>query len=341
MAVDKHDNMIRPCCYNIDPSWGSFASIDEYWSSDTLKRIRNNLANGVRDPSCTLCWATEDKQQKSLRQVVLGGQRSDGDIIHTPRPSQVKLVTGSTCNLACMMCFSTVSSSYAKLWSTDTSWIMPDTKQTVRGYDVEMETYILAHVKDIQYIEALGGEPLFNRRFLELLSRLIDIGANRQITLFIITNATLLTENIVKILRKFKKTVLAVSVDGIGPVNEYQRWPSRWSDVEDNLVRASAEFDVSVLPTITALNIIHLPRLVDYCHNQNYIINNYQLVRHWPQLLPKNLPLPLQKKVSDEFKPWVDGVGDSQPLYSFIKRWDQQRNICINDFMPEWQPFIN
>ena len=340
MAVDRHHGILRPCCWNQDPDWSLNSSIDQYWHSKTLQRIRTNMLKGQRDSSCASCWQQEDQQHMSMRQSVMQSRQLTIDTIANPRLTQVKLITGSTCNLACMMCFSTVSTTYANLWSERHDWSMPVAKRKPLMYDHDMEDYIRSHADEIHFIEALGGEPLFEKKFLQLLEHLVQIGAHEHITLFIVTNGTLSTDPIICLLKKFKKTVLAVSVDGVGPANEYQRWPSKWIDVDQNLAMWNEHFDISILPTVTVLNILHLPDLTEYCRQRNYTINNYNLVSQWPELSPHNLPYELRTGVSTQFRCWVNQEPNTDAALSFIRQWDKQRGISIGDYLPEWRSYM-
>ena len=100
----------------------------------------------------------------SMRQSVMQSRQLTIDTIANPRLTQVKLITGSTCNLACMMCFSTVSTTYANLWSERHDWSMPVAKRKALMYDHDMEDYIRSHANEIHFIEALGGELLFEKK---------------------------------------------------------------------------------------------------------------------------------------------------------------------------------
>ena len=200
-----------------------------------------------------------------------------------------------------------------------------------------MDEYIRSHADQLQYIEVLGGEPMFNKRFFELLDHLIQTQHSKNITLFVITNGTIYTLAMREKFLKFKKVVFVVSVDGTGLVNDYQRWPSRWSKIRNNLQKFADDFDVSIMPTVTAVNIIHLGKLYDFCQRNKYVVNNAVLVDHWPQLLPKNLPKQLKHKVPLAFRQLTIGDGDTGSLIQFIARWDTQRKISIKDYLPEWQ----
>jgi sulfatase maturation enzyme AslB (radical SAM superfamily) len=336
MAVHTTTGVMRPCCLNQNADWKSYHTVDQYWNSPTIKRLRENLSTGIKDTGCQKCWDMEDRGQMSLRQSVTQHRAIDLFDKNQPTIKQVKLCTGRKCNLSCMMCFDSVSSTYNKTWKSNKTWIMPVDKQIDLTYDQEMDSYIRQHAHELEYIEAIGGEPLFDKRYLDLLEYLVHIGANKNITLFVITNGTIFTPKIKNLFSKFKKTVFAVSIDGVGPVNDYQRWPSKWDSVKTNLSIISDEFDMSILPTITALNIIGLPHLVDFCQSQNYVLNNMGLVEHWKQLLPCNLPDSLKLLVSEQYQSFLTGPADPDSLLNFIGQWDKQRGIRIQDHMPEW-----
>lgn len=293
------------------------------------------MVNQQRAPECVHCWRTEDAGQISMRQSVNQNRWHMIDF-DQPKIKQVKLNTGNTCNISCMMCFNSVSSSYEKLWSTDVTWIMPEKKLETLKYDHLMQDYILDHAGDIEVIEVLGGEPLFNKQFIQLAENLAASGAAEHMTMIIITNGTLLTQRLIDLFRKFKKTVFAVSVDGVGLVNDYQRWPSKFSEISENLVKINHHFDLSLLPTVTAVNIIGLSELYGFALSKNYVINNIEPVTHWTQLNPANLPDQLKKLVDTKFDYLLQGPADTDDLLKFVSKWDQQRNIRIQDYMSEW-----
>lgn len=331
MAVDRHQTF-RPCCLNTTFNQCRFNNISDYWNSQELKDLRTQFINGIKDPGCSVCWKLEESGVKSLRLESLSRSVSTPYSIR-----QIKLITGKICNLSCMTCFSSVSSSYEYLWKNDINWIMPDSKKDDLVYDTEMDLWIRNNFTQLEYIEALGGEPLFSKSFLDLLEYLIKQGASEHITLFLITNITLPMPKILHVLKKFKKVVFAVSIDAVGTANNYIRWNSDFNRIQENINLIREFADCSVLPTVSALNIIRLPELYEYCDKQQLTINNLGIVAHWPQLLPSNLPQELHKLVDSKFRPLLEGSNESNKLIEFIQRWDRQRNINIVDYMPEWQ----
>jgi sulfatase maturation enzyme AslB (radical SAM superfamily) len=338
MAVDAHNNRYKPCCLYQADSWPKEQSLQQYWRMQPLQDLRNNLKTGVQDVGCRACWQLESLGQTSMRQSINVSRQVDPDV--DPVIRQVKLITGKTCNLSCMMCFSTVSTSYQSLWGNKLEWSLPANRQWELEYDSAMDAYIRSHADQLEFIEVLGGEPLFSKRFLDLVEHLAATGAANHLTLYVITNGTLLTQEMIASFKKFKKTVFVVSVDGVGPVNEYQRWPSSWSQVQSHLEILQRDFDVSINPTVTAVNILGLPDLYEYCDRRSLHMGGISLVQGWPQLLPKNLPDTLRKQVDQRFSSLAQGEPDVDGLLTFIDKWDQQRGIQIADYMPEWQGLI-
>jgi sulfatase maturation enzyme AslB (radical SAM superfamily) len=340
IALEKRHNRYRPCCQFKNDDWPIVDDIDEYWQSQELKNLQQNFLLGIKDKRCNFCWAQEDLGTTSLRQAINISRVKSVDTKNV-QIKQIKLITGKTCNLSCMMCFSTVSSSYQQLWKNDPVWIMPGSKSADLEYEFDVDSYVRKNAGQLEYIEALGGEPLFSKNFLSLVEYLNDTGQSSHITLFIITNGTILTPNMIELFGKFKKTIFTVSVDGIGLVNDYQRWPSDWKTIDNNIKTINGLFDISILPTVTALNINRLHEVYDYCDQNHITINNFNVVSNWPELLPINLPEKLKEKVDARFKILTDGIGTPEKLFQFIRKWDYQRKINIKNYMPEWREFLD
>jgi hypothetical protein len=63
------------------------------------------------------------------------------------------------------------------------------------------------------------------------------------------------------------------SVDGLGPRNDYIRYPSKWEDVVTNLQRLDDTPDnvtVNIACAVQILNVMHLPELVRWKESMNF-----------------------------------------------------------------------
>jgi glutamate-1-semialdehyde 2,1-aminomutase len=93
---------------------------------------------------------------------------------------------------------------------------------------------------------------------------------------------------------KFKQVIVFASIDGLGDVQEYLRYPSNWQQIRKNLL-AFAELPnvkIEVSPVIQIANIGKITEFFDYILQlQNDKINLYPIVLFNPDYLSiANLP---------------------------------------------------
>ena len=83
----------------------------------------------------------------------------------------------------------------------------------------------------------MGGEPLLIHQHYDFLNELVERGRAPFVTLEYNTNLSIVPEKALKLWEHFKKVKLGVSLDGVGPINDYIRHPSKWSVMERNLLK--------------------------------------------------------------------------------------------------------
>jgi len=335
IAVDVYNKKFSPCCHVDKKFFSSYQTIEDYYQSKELKTLQKNLASGIKDPCCHTCWKNEEHGITSMRQSVLQDRNS-----FKKKITQIKLHTGKTCNLACMMCFPSVSTTWNNLWKNKE---YPETFVKVghEYYDEQVENYIKNNINDILFIETLGGEPLLSKRFISLLNWIINSGRAKNITIYIITNLTLLPKSLLKIFTYFKKIVLSVSLEGIDKVNDYIRWGSKFEKIDENIRTAIKKgFNISLLPTANSLNLHRLNEIFIYADSLKIPVMQISTVKGWNSLHPSNLPKYLHNKVDSKFKKLLAGPTINGNLKEFIINWDKQRNIDILDYMPEFKELL-
>lgn len=339
ISVDATNRNYRPCCWYQDPKWPKFHSVEQYWNSDELDRLRKDFLEGQQPSGCDRCWNNEQHGVSSLRQDLLA-EYPYPKWEPNARLEKVKLNTGDTCNLACMMCFDTVSSTHQNLWKGRSFPILPENKKQQLVYDEYMHQWIVENHRSIRYLDVLGGESLFSWKFLELIDFLVDQKSAQDITLYLTTNSTICTDRILEKLKSFKKVVIIASIDGVGAVNEYQRWGSAWTTVEKNIDTFREIFDVTIVTTVTALNVCRLQEIDDWADRRGLLYRTHSPVSGWPDLLPGNLPVVLQDRVTDRYRNLLNFKKQDHKLMEFIQHWDQARGISICNYLPEWQTVL-
>lgn len=254
-----------------------FTSFKDALNSNTWEIFRDNSLNGVKDGGCYRCYEDEENGITSLRQRA--------NTLNWSNDTEVKLTfleinLGNYCNLACTICGSASSS----LWYEDDVAIdkLDTTFKYRRGVHEPDKNVIpdfnISDFEDVRYIKFVGGEPMIHPKFIKLLDLLIDNKFNERIELQIFTNSSWMPkEKVTSRLAKFSNVNISLSIDGIGAVNDYSRYPSKWDVVHNSakewLSIANDNSDIHVCwePTISIYNANHIPEMfgwwIDTCQN--------------------------------------------------------------------------
>lgn len=271
-------------------------------------------------------WAKHFNPQKAAEWT-----KPDGsiDTLEVPLVSY-DLRFGNLCNLRCRMCGPTDSSSwysdYIKVnnrtFFEDTHGrvALDDSKYNQNAYDwhnnIEFWQNMEKHIASIEYLYLVGGEPLLIPNHLGFLNYCVESGHASHIELEYNTNMTTLPEKVLALWPHFKAVKIGVSLDGVGPVNDYIRHPSVFSKIVANIKKIESlsckNIRLWLAPTVQIFNIFHLPELIDWVLNEDFqFINTPGKKRalafhilHSPafysiQTLPLNLKLQAKRKIED------------------------------------------
>jgi hypothetical protein len=153
-------------------------------------------------------------------------------------------------------------------------------------------------------------------------------------------------------LKKFKKLNINVSVDGLGPVFEYLRYPLNWKEVVENIAVFRTIADtVSVSYTISNLNVLYHRETTKWFHDQNldYILNP---VINPSYFRPGALIDSVKQNILDTQGTTKDldfllntnnspkDVLDFHRMLAEVKLQDSWKNINIKDYLPEFYNLI-
>ena len=334
--ADTSDPAFAPCCLyqSQDRPQHNF---EEYWHSDELRKVREQMRNGDKPAGCWKCYNDEEHGQKSMRQSVnesrLGPHTELIEADHDDlKPLQIKLLSGASCNLACRMCQSHVSSKVYPVWES----IGMPLKDPYK-YDYASEEIIRKNAESVRYLDLMGGEPFYHKKIVKLISWLADNRHSEHITVYVTTNAMILNDRLISDLKKFENVVIIVSLDAVGKKHEYIRPGAVWETIVANIERLQRNnLNVIIQPVISAINILCLPELIAWCKARKLHMTQMSLVHEPAALHPKNLPSALKPLVDSQFSAFIDEQSNDSSL-EFIKKLDKHWNTKIYDVMPEWQ----
>jgi len=301
------DKKVKACCHTfpIDDS----DTID--YNSDTYKRLRHNSLNQIPNPECSRCNKMEQEKVLSPRMSALKDLKNHKDLILEQiekfsngddlEPYYYDLRISNNCNLACIMCNYKYSSTIGK-------------EQGVNDPHLSFEVDIPINPNAIMLYFA-GGEPFMIKKFVKFLQ---DCN-NTDCKISIVTNGTIITEPLLNELKRFKKVLVTISLDGYDELNGKIRRHSRWNDIDKNIdVFLSLGFDVIVNTTVQRDNLFHLSDLRKYIEQKG--------IKKW------NLSTIYCKPNKDELH-WINAIGELDSLQNLFNNLLIKKNFMNIRFL--------
>ena len=323
MYCPRLDHFVR---LNFDGSVGrcghmvnapTFDTLEQMDSSKWLSDVCTAMTQDSWPTECVRCEEIESVGNKSVRQ-----QSSDR---HTPlfdsRSDYLILggVLDNVCNSACQTCNEPLSTKIGSL----------KTKEYIRINNTKAIDTL--PVERIVQIDINGGEPSASPNYLKLLENLppnveylrINTNGSRPITI------------LPQLINSGIKVTVTVSLDGIGQVHDYVRWPIKWQDVEKNIsaYHDMGLYELNTWTTVSALNIGDLKNIFTYVE-QHQLDHSWALLKQPSVLNIKHRNhLTTTADAPDELKHIVaSGADNSIELQSWTVAQDHLRGINLKDY---------
>lgn len=246
-----NDHKFRLCCTAKASNTLDTKDLDirEFFNSDYMKQVRQSLVQGRKISECELCYKIEEagaisdrrESNKKFEQRFSGlvSQSITSDFA-VDGPRHLDLRVGNTCNLKCQTCFSDLSvglyDDLSKIFkdNQDLRGIPDHSRKLDPGFSIPQ---VLDAFERVESLKIIGGEPLLSTYATELLSSVVSANLSKKTSLELHTNLTVWNSEFLQNMLQFKEVTLGLSLDGVGAVNEYIRYPSKWDEVKLNLIR--------------------------------------------------------------------------------------------------------
>ena len=344
--------------------------INEAWHSKTYKNIRQDFLNGNKPEICERCFREEDAGLKSARQSANEQWGTECSMTTTPEMDirYVDLRLGNLCNLKCRMCNPYSSSIWAKEWNkvvTEEEQISQDEVTRLAQLDWPTKDKTWDNIKEIlpsvEMIYFTGGEPTLT---LEQMS-LLEYCVNNEYTDIILkynTNLTNIPERMLDLWKNFKKIRINASIDAIGDLNRYIRYPSSWEEITNNLdiLKNIPNVQVGIHTTVQMYNIFDLHNIIAYFKDYNHFLNilnhpkhlNIRVLnkKHKQKILNRLLTCPVHNVSTTTIADRIEGIikymqedwHDKWPAFvAYTKNVDKQRKENILDHIEEFNEDSN
>ena len=283
---------LRPCCRFLQPDRQSENkmprmsenTIDKLWNGQEFKILRQRFINNEQPKECEWCWIEENNNVRSYRQNLSDWHKPWWDNIdftreEAPPPTSFDFRLTNVCNMKCRICSPQSSSlflqeqeSRGKHFKDKTYWLQNKILHT-DNHDI-----FLSWIPHIQNIEVTGGEPLLSPENKLMLKTIYEMDESSHISLTISSNGKIFDEQFNDMLSKYKKVILNLSIDDINNRFEYQRFPSNWNKVSENikkyyqLSKKHSNIKIYLYCTVSNLNVFYLDEYID--HFEQYITEN-------------------------------------------------------------------
>jgi MoaA/NifB/PqqE/SkfB family radical SAM enzyme len=306
-------------------------TIPAWINSEHQRRARINKLNNVPEPACAMCYHEERLGSSSKRvkeNLKSGIKETDFELtyIHSKdyplfdysarnrgltdfaRPTSYHLSLGNECNLACKMCGPTASSRLAVQMIKSGEYAGP-----ARMNWTEDETawnHVVDYIcttENLQFVHLIGGEPLMNPRFEQLIDSLLA-AKKTDIYLGFTTNGTMFNHNLMSKLSAFRHVDVGVSIECWGKLNDLVRQGSTTETVLDNIdqylkYRRQAHIYVTLRAVPSALTVHTLDELYRWCITRELdVVTNILVEPEYQQIA--QLPKEIKQRLIAQYELW-------------------------------------
>jgi sulfatase maturation enzyme AslB (radical SAM superfamily) len=296
-----------------------FESYEEMEHSEWMKGVRDTMSQDKWPDECTRCEQSERVKGESIRTNSITRHK----MLHPIRKDYLIVggVLDNVCNSACQSCNAGLSTKIGSL----------ESKNYPRVDNLEVFKK-LPQERIIEF-DVNGGEPTASKNYKKILKTLPE---NVKIVRMN-TNGSRMISELEDVLKRNIMVIVTMSLDGIGSVHDYTRWPIKWTDYKktvDAYKKLQGKYKLLQLDfwtTVSCLNIKNLPEIINFAKNKN-IPHDWAFLNK-PSVLNiryKNRFTTLAKHMSP--KEIAVEEDNSEQLELFIKRQDALRNISVDDY---------
>ena len=356
-----------------------------------MRDIRLAMLKGDWPAACERCRLTEETGGCSRRQAenrhfnkhvpwVLENTDKQGYAPVHIRSRDYRL--GNLCNLRCRMCHPRASKLLLDEWNEVARPRLRVSAKEATEYEnmtwfhnEQLWDDFSAHCHDLEHLHFAGGEPLIIPEVQKALEICVEQGIAGNIELTFNTNMTKIPARHRELWPQFKSVNLFCSIDAFGELNDYIRYPAKWTRLARNLDIIDQQHEelnlgsATLSVTVQIYNILNLHELIEYCRVHFSFIRtvpnlvhlsvpDYFDVQHLPDELKqlaterlKTLRASLVLAGETEGLNQIDsvltylGMGEHSPyLMSEFKRvtttFDRLRGEDITELVPELSPLM-
>ena len=297
----------------------SFESNEDLEKSDWLKKIKKEMSENKWPAECRRCEQSERVRGESIRTNSLVRHK-----MLKPLKSDYLIVGGvldNVCNSACQSCHAGLSTKIGSLESNNYPRIN------------NLEVFKRLPHDRILELDVNGGEPTASKNYKKILQELPHSIKIVRMN----TNGSRMIKEIEDVLKRNVMVIVTMSLDGVGDVHDYTRWPIKWDDYKktvetyQNMQKTYKFLQLDMWTTVSCFNVKSLPDIINFAKNKG-------IPHDWAFLdQPSVLNVRYANKFTSRAKHISPGEiaidrNNDPELDDFIKRQDTLRGIDIKNY---------
>ena len=335
----------------------NISDLHSSWNNSYMRSVRKMMINGEKPASCLKCYKEEAAGHRSKRQWETEYWMRDGidpfklveetyeDGSTDAKLAYIDIRMGTKCQLGCVMCSPHDSSGWIKDWNKVYPQIQNPTLKETMVWEDRGKTFgasynwhkdnptfwkqLYEQVPNIRQLYFAGGEATVIDEHYEILDKVIEMGYADQIEVRYNSNCIELPDRLLEQWKHFKKVRMHYSVDSIGEMNDYIRYPSEWDHTLKMFERldrqTSNNVEVTIACAVNALNIYYIPDFLKWKLQESGLHKtnmwpfgaggiNYHFVYWPPHLNVKVLPREFLDKCEAKYEEFIEWWSDNWEL---------------------------
>ncbi len=266
------DGTISPCCYNTRSDRSMMdcypeKSLSQIWDGEIFSSYRKYIRQNELPIACEIC-------EKAIRNGEYDSVKiNQYDCLKVSRfwknkPRLIEMTLSNNCNLECIMCNGTLSSSIR----TNREKRPPNKSIFGQEFREELSKFI----PDLQEMVFAGGEPFLNPLYYDIWEDAIRL--NPKCYLSVVTNGTILNDKIKSLLERgnFKinlsfDAMTKETYESIRVNAKFEETMANMKYFGDTLARQGKHLHIPICPL--RANRFELPDLVRFCNDNKYSLN--------------------------------------------------------------------
>lgn len=258
---------VSRCGHMVAPA--QFDTLADMDSSVWLRKVREKFDQDLWPSECQRCEQTESINGTSIRlnAIKFDKQQTQSDYL------TVGGVLDNVCNSACLSCNEDHSTKIGSLISRQYKIV----NNTNRFWDLPQDRIV--------HLDINGGEPSASKNYKQVLANLPHNVKSVRLN----TNCSTVLDELLPLIERGVDVTVTVSLDGIGAVHDFARWPIKWDTFYENLMAyKSMPVDLNLWTTVSVLNVSDLPNIIAFAKKHS-INHSYAYLKQPSELAVENL----------------------------------------------------